>query len=161
VELICHDDAGDAARVVPLYRRLIDEDEVDLVIGGYGTNTNLAALPEISARRRFFVGLMALGANNEQKYENYFAMIPTGPDQNVALTESFFEIAAEQSPRPRTMGLLSADAVFARNPILGAHSNARNGGPPKSEHQTSPRGHGPAASPRYQKYRRGHQNHRS
>lgn len=128
VELICYDDGGDAARVAPLYRRLIDEDHVDLVVGGYGTNTNLAALPEIIARQRFFVSLMALGANNELGYENYFAMIPTGPDPNAALTEGFFEVAARQSPRPTTVALLSADAVFARNPVLGAHANARKHG---------------------------------
>ena len=128
VELICHDDGGDATRVAALYKRLMDEDQVDLVVGGYGTNTNLAALPEIMARQRFFVTLMALGANNELKYENYFAMIPTGPNPNAALTEGFFETAAQQTPRPSTVALLSADAVFARNPILGAHDNARKYG---------------------------------
>lgn len=39
VELLCYDDGSDAANVEPLYRRLMDEDKVDLVIGGYGTNT--------------------------------------------------------------------------------------------------------------------------
>ncbi|WP_343315454.1 amino acid ABC transporter substrate-binding protein [Brucella sp. BE17] len=128
VELICYDDTGEAAQVAALYRRLIDKDKVDLVIGGYGTNTNLAALPEISTRQRFFVALMALGANNELSYENYFAMIPTGPEPNVALTEGFFDIAARQTPTPKTVGILSADAVFARNPVLGAHENAKNYG---------------------------------
>lgn len=128
VELVCLDDQGDATRVAGLYRRLMDEDGVDLVIGGYGTNTNLAALPEISARQRFFVALMALGANNALDYEHYFAMIPTGADPNAALTEGFFETAARQSPRPTTVALLSADAVFARNPVLGAHVNAREHG---------------------------------
>lgn len=128
VELVCYDDEGDASRVAPLYKRLIEEDRVDLVIGGYGTNTVLAALPEIIARKRFFVGLMALGANNELAYENYLAMIPTGPDPDAALTEGFFEVATRQEPRPKTVALLSADAVFARNPILGAHANAANHG---------------------------------
>jgi branched-chain amino acid transport system substrate-binding protein len=67
---------------------------------------------------------MGLGANNELQYPNYFAMIPTGPDPNAALTEGFFETAARQSPRPTTVALLSADAIFARNPILGAKANA-------------------------------------
>jgi branched-chain amino acid transport system substrate-binding protein len=80
VALVCYDDEGDASRVAALYARLIDEDRVDLVIGGYGTNTNLPALPEIASRQLFFVGLMALGANNELNYPNYFAMIPTGSD---------------------------------------------------------------------------------
>jgi len=128
VKFVRYDDQGDASLVASLYARLIDEDRVDLVVGGYGTNTNLAALPEIMARQRFFVGLMALGANNELGYENYFAMIPTGPDPNASLTEGFFETAAVQSPRPTTVALLSADAVFARNPILGAKANAAKHG---------------------------------
>jgi len=124
VELVCYDDASDAANVVPLYRKLMDEDKVDLVIGGYGTNTLLPAMPLIMERQRFFVGLMGLGVNNELAYENYFAMIPTGSDPNAALTEGFFELAAHQKPKPMTAALLSADAEFSRNPIRGARSNA-------------------------------------
>ncbi|KAB1085365.1 ABC transporter substrate-binding protein [Neorhizobium galegae] len=124
VELVCYDDQADATRVADLYKQLIEEDNVDLVIGGYGTNSILPAMPVIIERQRFFVGLMGLGVNNELAYPNYFAMIPTGPDPNAALTEGFFEVAAQQSPRPRTVALLSADAVFSRNPVLGAKANA-------------------------------------
>jgi branched-chain amino acid transport system substrate-binding protein len=102
----------------------MDEDKVDLVIGGYGTNTILPAMPLIMERQRFFVGLMGLGVNNALAYPNYFAMIPTGPDPNAALTEGFFELAAAQTPRPLTVALVSADAEFSRNPILGAKANA-------------------------------------
>ena len=102
----------------------MDEDKVDLVIGGYGTNTVLPAMPLIMERQRFFVGLMGLGVNNALAYPNYFAMIPTGPDPNAALTEGFFALAAEQKPRPTTVALVSADAEFSRNPILGAKANA-------------------------------------
>jgi branched-chain amino acid transport system substrate-binding protein len=124
VEFVCYDDHADAARVASLYQRLIDEDKVDLVIGGYGTNTVLPAMPLIMQRQRFLVGLMGLGVNNALKYPNYFAMIPTGPDPNSALTEGFFALAAEQMPRPATVALLSADAEFSRNPIVGAKANA-------------------------------------
>lgn len=124
VELICLDDKGDATLGAPLYRRLMDDEGVDLVMGGYGTNSLLSAMPEIIARNRFFVGLMGLGANNQLNYRNYFAMIPTGPNPNAALTEGFFETAARQTPRPKTVALLSADAVFSRNPVLGGHDNA-------------------------------------
>ncbi len=128
VELLCHDDGADASRVPELYRRLIEVDGVDLVIGGYGTNTILPAMPLIMERGRFFVGLMGLGVNNTLDYPNYFAMIPTGPDPNAALTEGFFALAAGQTPRPRTVALLSADAEFSRNPVLGAKANARTYG---------------------------------
>jgi branched-chain amino acid transport system substrate-binding protein len=124
VELVCYDDHADASRVPALYQRLIDEDNVDLVIGGYGTNTLLPAMPLIMERQRYFVGLMGLGVNRALAYPNYFAMIPTGPDPNAALTEGFFELAAVQTPRPSTVALVSADAEFSRNPILGAKANA-------------------------------------
>jgi branched-chain amino acid transport system substrate-binding protein len=124
VELVCYDDHADASLVPDLYRRLMDEDKVDLVIGGYGTNTLLPAMPLIIERQRFFVGLMGLGVNNTLAYPNYFAMIPTGPDPNAALTEGFFALAAEQKPRPATVALVSADAEFSKNPILGAKANA-------------------------------------
>ena len=128
VELICVDDQADASRVPRIYQRLMDENKVDLVIGGYGTNTVLPAMPLIMERQRFFVGLMGLGVNNALAYPNYFAMIPTGPDPNAALTEGFFELAAAQTPRPTTVALVSADAEFSRNPILGAKANAEKYG---------------------------------
>ncbi|MCV7061633.1 amino acid ABC transporter substrate-binding protein [Mycolicibacterium vaccae] len=128
VELLCYDDQGDASQVPGLYRRLLDDDGVDLVIGGYGTNTLLPAMPVIMERQRFFVGLMGLGVNNELGYPNYFAMIPTGPDPNAALTEGFFALAAEQQARTTTAALLSADAEFSRNPVLGARANAQKYG---------------------------------
>jgi branched-chain amino acid transport system substrate-binding protein len=128
VELICYDDHGDASLVPGIYKRLMDEDNVDLVIGGYGTNSLLPAMPLIMERQRFFVGLMGLGVNNALTYPSYFSMIPTGPDPNAALTEGFFALAAEQSPRPATVALLSADAEFSRNPVLGAKANSEKHG---------------------------------
>ena len=128
VEFVCYDDRADASLVPELYRQLMDEDKVDLVIGGDGTHTVLPAMPLIMQRERFFVGLMGLGVNNALAYPNYFATIPTGPDPNAALTEGFFALAAEQRPRPATLGLVSADAEFSRNPILGAKANAEQHG---------------------------------
>ena len=124
VELICIDDRGDASLVPDIYRDLIDKLHVDLVIGGYGTNTLAASLPVIMERERFLIGLMGLGVNLQQKYPNYFAMIPTGPHPNSALTEGFFELAAAQNPKPLTVAILTADAEFARNPVIGAKENA-------------------------------------
>jgi len=128
VELVCYDDHADALRVPGIYKKLMDEDKVDLVLGGYGTNAVLSAMPLIMERQRFFVGLMGLGVNNALAYPNYFAMIPTGPDPNAALTEGFFALAAQQKPRPATVALVSADAEFSRNPILGAKANAKKYG---------------------------------
>ena len=124
VELICMDDQGDASKVPGIYTKLLDEEKVDILLGGYGTNTIGASLPVVIERKRFLIGLMGLGVNGKFQYENYFAMIPTGPEPNSALTEGFFQLAAAQSPKPLTVAVLSADAEFARNPVIGARQNA-------------------------------------
>lgn len=128
VEFVRYDDEAQPSRMAPLYAKLLNYDRVDLVVGGYGTNSIQGAMPEIMLRKRFFIGLMGVGANNELEYPDYFAMIPTGQDPNASLTEGFFEVAALQTPRPTTVALLCADAVFARNPILGAKANAAKHG---------------------------------
>jgi branched-chain amino acid transport system substrate-binding protein len=66
--------------------------------------------------------------NDKLAYPGYFAMIPTGPDPNPTLTEDFFALAAQQNPRPATVALLSADALFAKHPIAGAKANAEKYG---------------------------------
>lgn len=124
VELVCYNDNGDSSQVSDIYTKLLDEEKVDLVIGGYGTNTIAASMPVIMERKRFLVGLMGLGVNLNLKYPNYFAMIPTGPKPNSALTEGFFALAASQNPKPLTVAVLSADAEFSKNPVIGARENA-------------------------------------
>ena len=56
VELICYDDGTEASRVEGLYRRLLDDDHVELIIGAYGPNSLRPAMPLVVDRRRFFVG---------------------------------------------------------------------------------------------------------
>jgi branched-chain amino acid transport system substrate-binding protein len=50
-------------------------------------------------------------------------MIPTGPRPHVALTEGFFKIAGQQSPRAKTVAILVADAPFSKSPTQGAKEN--------------------------------------
>lgn len=124
IELICYNDYGDPTLVSELYQRLLDDDHVDLVMGGYGTNTIAASLPLLIERNRLVLGLMGLGVNDQFNYRNYFAMIPTGPNPNAALTDGFFGLAGEQNPALKTVALLSADAEFSKNPVIGAKENA-------------------------------------
>jgi len=39
VQLISVDDKTDASLVAGIYRQLLDDDQVDLVLGGYGNNS--------------------------------------------------------------------------------------------------------------------------
>jgi branched-chain amino acid transport system substrate-binding protein len=128
VQMICLDDGTDPKRVPDIYKKLLDEERVDLVIGGYGDNSVAPAMPLIVERKRYLVALMALAVNATFAYENYFAMIPTGPRPTEALTEGFFALAAKQSPKPQTMAILAADAPFSKGPVAGAKDHASRHG---------------------------------
>ncbi|HSK95963.1 MAG TPA: ABC transporter substrate-binding protein, partial [Euzebyales bacterium] len=45
VELVIYDDGSNPATARDLYRRLIDQDQVDLLLGPYGTRIGVAVLP--------------------------------------------------------------------------------------------------------------------
>jgi branched-chain amino acid transport system substrate-binding protein len=124
VHLICVDDQTNPKLVADIYKRLLDDEKVDLVIGGYGDNSVSPAMPLLMERKRYLIALMALAVNASFNYENYFVMIPTGPHPTDALTEGFFELAAAQSPKPESMAILAADAPFSLGPSAGAKQHA-------------------------------------
>lgn len=124
VQMVCIDDETNPKLVPDIYKRLLDDEKVDLVIGGYGDNSVSPAMPLIMQRKRYLVALMALAVNATLGYENYFVMIPTGPHPTDALTEGFFKLAAMQSPKPVSMAILAADAPFAAGPVAGAKHHA-------------------------------------
>ena len=128
VELVCLDDQTNPKLVADLYQRLLDVDKVDLVVGGYGDNSVAPAMPSIIERQRFFLGLMALAVNAKFNYPRYFVMIPTGPHPNMALTEGFFQVAAQQDPKPETVAILVADAPFSQSPTQGAKDHLERQG---------------------------------
>ena len=73
VELICVDDQSDAATVAGIYQKLLSEDKVDLLLGGYGNNSITPAMPLVMENEKFLIGLMALGENIEFGYDQFFA----------------------------------------------------------------------------------------
>jgi branched-chain amino acid transport system substrate-binding protein len=126
--MICIDDETNPKLVPEIYKRLLNEEKVDLVIGGYGDNSVSPAMPLIIERKRYLVALMALAVNASLGYPNYFVMIPTGPRPSEALTEGFFSLAAVQSPKPETIAILAADAPFSKSPVEGAKQHASKHG---------------------------------
>ncbi len=90
VQLVCKDDQTNPKLVPGIYQSLLAEEKADLIMGGYGDNSIKPAMPLVIEHKRFFVGLMGLAVNQEFNYENYFAMIPTGPNPGIALSEGVF-----------------------------------------------------------------------
>lgn len=115
VELICVDDKSNYGLVAGIYKKLIEEDKVDLIIGGYGFISVAPAVQVALEHNKYFLSLMGKVANSF----NCFSMIPTGVKPNVGLAESFFKSCARNS----TVAIISADAELTRNSVLGAKEN--------------------------------------
>ncbi|HQT80544.1 MAG TPA: amino acid ABC transporter substrate-binding protein, partial [Rhodopila sp.] len=127
VKLITYDDQSNPALVPGIISKLLDVDHVDLLIGGNGTN--MVALAVAMQRHLTLVGLFGLGVNSEFHYPNYFSIIPAGgPNPNQAFAAGFFAMADAQTPKPRTIALVGADAEFSRNALDGARALAKAGG---------------------------------
>jgi branched-chain amino acid transport system substrate-binding protein len=125
VEFIYYDDQTNPATVPGIYTKLLDVDKVDLVVSGYGTNLIAPAMPLVMERKLTFMGLFGLANNEKYKYTRYFQISPGGPDAAGSFSEGFFELAAKQSPRPKTVALVGADAEFPQNALVGAREHVK------------------------------------
>jgi branched-chain amino acid transport system substrate-binding protein len=125
VELVFYDDQSNPSNVPGIYQKLLSIDKVDLLIGPYATNMVAPAMPVIVSAKKTTVSLLALGVNQHFNYPQYFSMVPAGPDGIKTFSEGYFQIAATQNPKPKTVAIISADAEFARTAADGARANAK------------------------------------
>jgi branched-chain amino acid transport system substrate-binding protein len=120
VELVYYDDQSNPNNVPQLFTKLIDVDKVDLFIGPYATNMVAPAIPVLMEHKKTTIGILANAANSRLHYDQYFSMLPTGPEPQKSFAQGFFELAAAQNPRPKTVAIIAADAEFAQNAADGA-----------------------------------------
>jgi branched-chain amino acid transport system substrate-binding protein len=125
VEFVVYDDQSNPANIPPLYTKLIDVDKVDLLIGPYATNMVAPAIPVLMQNKKTTIGILANAANSKFHYDQYFSMLPTGPEPQKAFAYGFFELAAGVTPRPKTVAIVAADAEFAQNAADGARMSIK------------------------------------
>ncbi|HJS08592.1 MAG TPA: amino acid ABC transporter substrate-binding protein [Pirellulales bacterium] len=128
VQLIILDDQSNPANVPGVYTKLITVDKVDLLLGPYGTNFVAPAIPTIMQHNKLTISFTAIGINRHFNYDKYFSMVSVGPDGVNAFSRGFFELAAQQKPRPQTVAILAADAEFARSAADGAREELKKHG---------------------------------
>jgi branched-chain amino acid transport system substrate-binding protein len=125
VELVFYDDQSNPQNVPGLYTKLIEVDKVDLLIGPYATNMVAPAIPVMMQYHKTTIGILANAANSKFHYDQYFSMLPTGPEPQKAFAYGFFELAAAATPRPKTVAIVAADAEFAQNAADGARQSVK------------------------------------
>ena len=126
VELVYYDDQTQPANVPKIYTKLLNVDNVDLVVSGYGTNMIAPAMPIIMRKGMVFMSLFGLGANEQFNYDRYFQIMPAGPEPKEDWSRPFIQLATEQGLE--TIALVGADAEFSQNALDGARTNAKAAG---------------------------------
>ena len=126
VKLVYYDDQSNPATVPGIFTKLLDVDKVDLVVGDYGTNLIAPAMPIVIAHKMAFLALFGLNVNKNFHYDRYFSFVPTGGmHPSESFSKPFFEVAARQSPKPKTLAIIAADSDFALHGAEGARANAK------------------------------------
>jgi branched-chain amino acid transport system substrate-binding protein len=125
VELVFYDDQSNPVNIPQIYTKLIEVDKVDLLIGPYATNMVVPAIPVLMQFKKTTIGILANAANRKFHYDQYFSMLPTGPEPEKAFSRGFFELATEGKPRPKTVAIVAADAEFAQNAADGARQTIK------------------------------------
>src|ERR1700756_1919017 len=116
VQLINYDDQSNPTTVPGIYTKLLEVDKVDLIVSGYATNMVAPLIPIAMQKNKTLISLFALDANADFKYPKYFSYIPTGgPNPKQTISEGFFQVAAAQNPKPKTVAIAAEDAEFSRN----------------------------------------------
>ncbi len=128
VELVYYDDQSNPNNVPGIYTKLISVDKVDLLVGPYATNMIAPAMPVIMQNNKTTVSLLGVNINRQFNYPRYFSMVPGGDEGTLAFSRGWFEIAAAQQPKPRTVALVASDAEFGKTACDGARENAKAGG---------------------------------
>jgi branched-chain amino acid transport system substrate-binding protein len=128
VKLVYYDDQSNPSLVPGIYTKLIDIDRVDLLISSYGTNLVVPAIPVVTAHNRLFFGLFALAANDKFHYPKYFSMLPFGPEPVKTFAEGYFDLAAAQNPKPKTVAIVATDAEFQHKAAESARMHAKRTG---------------------------------
>ena len=123
VELVLYDDESDPETNAKLIERLIEEDEVDFLLGPYSSTLTQSAI-EVSESRGVIM-VEGTGASEtlfEQSYENLFAVLtPAG-----AYTESALRLLADQGAK--SVAITYADTLFPKSVAEGAQEWAERYG---------------------------------
>jgi branched-chain amino acid transport system substrate-binding protein len=125
VELVFYDDQSNPQNIPGIYTKLIEVDKVDLLIGPYATNMVAPTIPVLMQYHKTTIGILANAANSKFHYDQYFSMLPTGPEPQKSFSYGFFELAAAAKPRPKTVAIVAADAEFAQNAADGARQTIK------------------------------------
>jgi len=120
VELVYYDDESRPERSAELYRKLIEQDKVDLLLGPYSSDITLAAT-EVAEAQDFPILTLAASADRiwSRGYRNVVGLDTP--------STRYMDLAVEGAAAhgAKTMALVWADSEFGRDVVGGVRAKAR------------------------------------
>lgn len=120
VELVHYDDASDPATSAALYRKLIEQDKVDLLIGPYSSDITMAA-SQVAEEHDF--PMLTLGASADAIWNQGFRNIVGLDTPSTRYMDIAIESAVAQGAQ--TMALVYGETDFTKDVVPGVHSKAK------------------------------------
>ncbi|RUO25469.1 hypothetical protein CWE09_01660 [Aliidiomarina minuta] len=131
IEFIIHDDESDSERAVALYQQLIVDEQVDAIMGPYGSTLTEAIAPVTEQHRMVQISpLAATSSIWEQDREYLFMVLPPAE----LFLAGLIEMAAEQGYE--RVAVVAEDALFPKAAAEGAAQLAREKGMQVLTHYT-------------------------
>ncbi len=134
IELITYDDQGSPAQSPGIFSKLIDLDQVDLLIAPYGTVPAAAVMPMMKERQRLLIGQIGFQINSKTHHDMWFNNSPwSDADSWVG---GYFKLG--QKVGVKKVAFLAADQEFSQNILAGAKTLATKSGFESVYEQTYP-----------------------
>jgi branched-chain amino acid transport system substrate-binding protein len=125
VELIFYDDQSDPQMSAKLVEKLVKEDKVDLILGGFGSSQVMAA-SAVSERLKFpmVCGSASSNALFERGFKYYFSTLGKATEEVRGVVEIFNTV----TPKPKTMAIIGANIPFTAQACDGYEMYAKKYG---------------------------------
>lgn len=107
VKWVMYDDENNASRSAQLTEKLISDDKVDLIAGGYGTDTVLAQGAIAAKRKMVMVQAGAASGRVDEELGGHTAFTVIGAARNYHVLA--IDFLAAKSPKPQTAGIVIMD----------------------------------------------------
>ena len=127
VEWILKDDQSRLDLARTLYEQLVTGDQVDLLIGPYGTGAILSAMG-VAQRYGKTIVHHTFGIPNLAKYDQQFAAWPMGATPEVTMPKTIFDALAASPTPPKTVAVLTSKFPSVQFIAAGARKEAEKRG---------------------------------
>jgi branched-chain amino acid transport system substrate-binding protein len=125
VKLIYYDDQSNPALVPGIYTKLIDIDKVDLLISSYGTNLVAPAMPVCDLAQPAVLRPFCTGGQRQLPLSEILLDATLRPQPVKTFAEGWFDLAAAQNPKPKTVAIAATDAEFQHKAAESARKHAK------------------------------------